>query len=60
MQNTSNKTLHLISFDMPYPPNYGGIIDVFYKIRALHRVGVNIILHVFDHGKASSDELKEY
>ena len=42
-----NKNLHIISFDNPYPPNYGGIIDVFYKIKALHALGFKIHLHCF-------------
>jgi hypothetical protein len=41
------KHLHIISFDNPYPPNYGGAIDVFYKIKALHQLGVKIYLHCF-------------
>lgn len=41
------KCLHIISFDNPYPPNYGGIIDVYYKIKALHELGVEINLHIF-------------
>ena len=27
--------LHIISFDVPYPANYGGVIDVFYRVKAL-------------------------
>lgn len=42
-----NKTLHIISFDNPYPPNYGGVIDVYYKIKALHELGMEIYLHCF-------------
>jgi hypothetical protein len=42
-----NKTLHIISFDNPYPPIYGGVIDVYYKIKALHEIGIEIYLHCF-------------
>ncbi len=42
-----NKKLHIICFDNPYPPVYGGVIDVFYKIKALHQLGVKINLHCF-------------
>ena len=42
-----NKKLHIICFDNPYPPVYGGVIDVFYKIKALHKLGVKINLHCF-------------
>jgi glycosyltransferase involved in cell wall biosynthesis len=41
--------LHLISFDIPFPPDYGGIIDVFYKIKALHQLGVKVVLHCFQY-----------
>lgn len=41
------KELHIISFNYPYPPSYGGIIDVYYKIRALSDLGVKIHLHCF-------------
>nr|WP_294936191.1 hypothetical protein [uncultured Flavobacterium sp.] len=43
----SEKLLHIVSFDNPYPPNYGGVIDVFYKIKALHQIGYSIHLHCF-------------
>ncbi len=39
------KHLHVIAFDIPYPANYGGAIDVFYRLKALHKAGVKIILH---------------
>ncbi|MGK6343418.1 hypothetical protein ACMGDK_14360 [Chryseobacterium sp. DT-3] len=41
------KELHLISFNYPYPPSYGGIIDVYYKIKALSGLGIKIHLHCF-------------
>lgn len=41
------KILHIISFDIPYPPNYGGIIDVYYKIKELSDLGVVIYLHCY-------------
>lgn len=40
-------TLNIVSFDNPYPPNYGGVIDVFYKVKALHDIGYSIHLHCF-------------
>ena len=39
--------LHIISFDVPYPANYGGVIDVYYKIKSLHQTGIKVILHCF-------------
>lgn len=52
-----DKHLHVISFDVPYPPNYGGVIDVFYKIRALHEKGVKVHLHCFQYGREAAAEL---
>ncbi len=54
------KKVHIVSFDVPYPANYGGIIDVFYKIKALHDLGVEINLHVFEYGKGHQQELNKY
>lgn len=41
------KILNIVSFDNPFPPSYGGIIDVYYKIKALHQIGYKIHLHCF-------------
>lgn len=54
------RSLHLISFDIPYPPTYGGVIDVFFKIKALHKEGISIKLHCFEYGKKRQDILNEY
>lgn len=52
--------LHIVSFDVPYPTNYGGVIDVFYKLKALHNLGVVIYLHVFEYGRGEQEELQKY
>lgn len=46
--------------DVPFPPDYGGVIDVFYKVRALSALGIRIHLHCFQYGRASSDALLQY
>lgn len=51
--------LHIVSFDNPYPPNYGGVIDVYYKLKALHEAGVRITLHTFEYGRQPSAVLNE-
>jgi hypothetical protein len=53
------KHLHVISFDVPYPANYGGVIDVYYKIKALHKQGVKIHLHCFEYGRPEAPELEK-
>lgn len=56
----ANKTLHIVSFDIPYPPNYGGVIDIYFKIKALQEIGVKVILHTFLYGgKTASTELEK-
>jgi hypothetical protein len=55
----SNSTLHIISFHEPYPPNFGGVIDVFYKIKSLKEQGIDIILHTFtDKYKINTEPLR--
>ncbi len=53
-------TVHIISFNVPYPPDYGGVIDVFYKIKALKACGINVVLHCYEYGRAHSEVLKEF
>jgi len=52
------KHLHIISFDVPFPANYGGVIDVYYKIKALHEIGVKIHLHCFEYGRTPQKMLE--
>ncbi|GIV26974.1 MAG: hypothetical protein KatS3mg027_0788 [Bacteroidia bacterium] len=53
--------IHIVAFDIPYPPDYGGIIDVFYKIKYLYQKGIKVILHCFQYNsKTPSEELSNY
>lgn len=56
----SSKHIHIISFDVPFPANYGGVIDVFYKIVALHQQGIKVHLHCFEYGRAEALMLEKY
>lgn len=55
----TKKHIHIISFDIPYPPIYGGIIDVFYKIKSLHQLGYDITLHCFQYNDTKTSEVLE-
>ena len=44
-----SKKIHVISFQVPYPPNYGGAIDVYYKLQSLKEEGYYIILHTYQY-----------
>ena len=52
--------LHLVSLDIPFPPNYGGVIDVFYKIKALSELNCKIFLHCFYSERKGHKTLHQY
>ncbi|MBC7829168.1 MAG: glycosyltransferase [Chitinophagaceae bacterium] len=55
-----DKHLHIICLDIPYPVDYGGVFDLFYKIKALHEKGIKIHLHCFEYGRSRQAELSRY
>lgn len=54
------KKLRIISFENPYPPDYGGAIDVYFKIKSLHKQGVKIWLHYFSRYRYQEKDLSQY
>ena len=54
------KHLHIVAFNVPLPANYGGVIDVFYRLKALSESGVHIHLHCFDYGRGKAPELERF
>lgn len=54
----TRKTVEVVSFDVPFPANYGGVIDVYYKIRAFRKAGIRVNLHCFEYGRPVSKELE--
>lgn len=56
----TDKHLHIITHDVPWPADFGGVIDLFYKLKALHDLGVNIHLHCFTKDRPHQDELNKY
>ena len=54
------KAIQIVSFDNPYPPNFGGVIDVFYKIKALSQLGVKVYLHAYYDDRTDVSGLKPY
>jgi hypothetical protein len=53
-----NEILNVVSLNIPYPANYGGVIDIYYKIKALHDIGTRIILHCFEYERPRAKELE--
>jgi hypothetical protein len=45
----TSEYIHIVCLDAPSPPDYGGAIDMFYKITSFHSIGKKIILHYFDY-----------
>ena len=50
--------LHVISFDVPWPADYGGAIDVYYRLKALSHAGVEVILHAYEYGRGKPIQLE--
>ena len=57
-ENGYEMKINIVSFDIPYPPDYGGVIDIYYKIKALNNVGIKIYLHCFHYGRKRSFRLE--
>ncbi|MEI6124885.1 MAG: glycosyltransferase family 1 protein [Bacteroidota bacterium] len=53
------KYVHIIAFDIPVPINYGGAIDIFYKLKYLKKAGVKIFLYCFEYDRKPSELLNE-
>ena len=54
------RKLHIVCHDVPYPPDYGGVFDLYYKIITLHREGIRIHLHCFTSGREEQPILKTF
>jgi len=58
-QTGSQITLHVVAFNVPWPADYGGVIDIYHRLSALHSAGVNIILHCFTYGRPEAPALQD-
>jgi hypothetical protein len=50
--------LNVVTLNVPYPSDYGGMIDSFYRIKWLKHRGISIHLHCFQYGRQHSEELE--
>lgn len=55
-----DRYLHIISFIVPFPVNYGGVFDIYNKIVALHKAGIRIYLHCFTENNKQQPELNKF
>jgi glycosyltransferase involved in cell wall biosynthesis len=54
------KHLHIIAITVPYPPNFGGVIDLYWKLEALYLQKVKIHLHCFLYDREPAVELEKF
>ncbi len=55
------RQLHIVCLDTPWPPDYGGAIDMMNRIIALHRAGIGIHLHYFSYNeRGTPNELNRF
>jgi hypothetical protein len=60
LQALENNTIHIVSFNVPFPADYGGAIDIFYKIKSFHKAGIQVILHCYQYGRSEAPSLLDY
>ena len=53
------ETLHIVSLDVPIPADYGGVIDIYYRTKAIKDSGVKVILHCFEYGRTVEGDFSE-
>lgn len=52
--------LHIISLQTPYPADFGGVMDLFCKLKYLKAAGIKIHLHCFTTTNEKPAELEKY
>ncbi|MDI1234989.1 MAG: glycosyltransferase [bacterium] len=53
------RIINIVAFDIPFPADYGGVIDIYHKIRWLHQLGIQVHLHCFQYGRKEANELNK-
>lgn len=51
--------LHVVAFNVPWPADYGGVMDVYYRLKAFREAGIGVHLHCFTYGRAVAPELED-
>lgn len=54
-----NKQIHIVSFDVPFPPDYGGVLDVYLRAKGLKKLGYFVILHCYEYGRGRNHDFSE-
>lgn len=53
------EAIHIVSLDVPFPPDYGGAIDIYFRAKALKSLGIKVILHCFEYGRGTDHDHSE-
>lgn len=53
------REIHMVAFNVPWPADYGGVIDIYYRLKALHQAGIGVHLHCFTYGRPVAPQLEE-
>lgn len=57
----SEKHLHIVCLDVPWPPDYGGAIDMMNRIMMFKKLGISIHLHYFSYNeRGTPNELNQF
>ncbi|MNV17285.1 hypothetical protein D3C71_1080690 [compost metagenome] len=54
-----NKQIHIVSFDVPFPPDYGGVLDVYLRAKTLKQSGYFVILHCYEYGRGREHDFSQ-
>ena len=57
--NFARMNLHVVSFQVPFPADFGGAIDVFWKLQALRQEGHSVTLHTYVYADRQRQPLLE-
>ncbi len=55
-----SKRIHIVSFDVPYPADYGGVIDVFTRVKWFSENGWEVVLHCFEYKRPKAKDLEKF
>lgn len=51
------EAIHIVSLDVPFPPDYGGTFDIYYKCQVFKSFGIRVILHCFEYGRGTDHDI---
>lgn len=54
-----SKRIHIVSFDVPFPPDYGGVLDVYLRAKALKQAGYSVVFHCYEYGRGRTHDFSE-